>query len=49
MKRKVAYLLLGALLSGCVVAVHDGYDRDGYRSGYYHGYGYRGYYHDHGQ
>jgi hypothetical protein len=54
MKRKLVYLLLAALLSGCVVAVHDGYDHDGYRSGYSHGYysygyGYRGYYHDHGQ
>jgi hypothetical protein len=49
MKRKLVYVLLGLLLSGCVV-VHDGYNRDGYRSGYYsYGYGYRGYYHDHGQ
>jgi len=44
MKRKLVYVLLGLLLSGCVV-VHDGY-----RNGYYsNGYGYRGYYHDHGQ
>ena len=53
MKRKLVYVLLGLLLSGCVV-VHDGYYHDGYRSSYYHGYysygyGYRGYYHDHGQ
>jgi hypothetical protein len=49
MKRKLVYVLLGLLLSGCVV-VHDGYYHDGYRNGYYsNGYGYRGYYHDHGQ
>ena len=49
MKRKLVYVLLGLLLSGCVV-VHDGYYHDGYRNGFYsNGYGYRGYYHDHGQ
>jgi hypothetical protein len=50
MKRKLVYVLLGALLSGCAAYYHDGYYRDGYSRGYYsYGYGYRGHYHDHGQ
>lgn len=49
MKRKLLYVLISMLLSGCVV-VHDGYSRDDYHHGYYsYGYGYRGYYHEHGQ
>jgi len=50
MKRKLLYVILGLLLTGCVVVpAGDGYYRDGYHHGYYSGYGYRGYYHDHGQ
>ncbi len=61
MKRFLALSLLSALLGGCVVVPagyvsygHDysrghGYYRDyGYYPRYY-GYGYRGYYNDHGQ
>jgi hypothetical protein len=51
MKRKLLYVILGLLLTGCVVVPGgDGYYRDGYHQGYYsYGYGYRGHYHDHGQ
>ena len=50
MKRKLVYVLLGVLLSGCAVYYHDSYYRDGDSRGYYsYGYGYRRYYHDHGQ
>jgi hypothetical protein len=59
MTRFVVLSLLAALLGGCVVvpagyvAYDDGYHRGYYRNysyypGYY-GYGYRGYYRDHGQ
>jgi hypothetical protein len=50
MKRKLVYVVLAALLSGCAGYYHDSYYRDDSHRGYYsYGYGYRGYYHDHGQ